>query len=439
VPRMTEPLSSTAAPTPIDVPERPSFAPRSFETLAHGRYRITDLLGEGGMSSVYGAYDALLERSVAIKMLRLDRDVPALEREARILAAVRHPNVVVVYALHNEERPPFLVMERIDGISLDRWKAPKATAMRDSFVLLRGLADGLDAIHHAGLIHGDVKPSNVLIDRDGDVKLIDVGLVPMLERMKPGQILGTPAYIAPERALGTISPRAMAPRSDVYSFAVLAFELLTGTRPFDDDLQAALLDAHATRVAPRPSEVSSLQGFDATFERALSKTPAHRPASAGAMMDELERIVAGASQAYVALRILVVDDDVDVCALLSGLLASRLPGSTVEAASGGLAAIAAIERLPRSVALFDLAMPGLARIALIREVRARAPSLPIIVCSGLISDEERRDLAELGVQTVLDKPVTTDTLLRAIRASTESPAPGELTRSLACERTNEET
>lgn len=418
---MTSP--STDAPTPLDVPRNASEPPRNFDSLAHGRYRITDLLGEGGMSSVYGAYDTHLERSVAIKMLRLDRDVPALEREARILAAIRHPNVVVVYALHNDERPPFLVMERIDAVSLDRWKPARETALRDSLAILRALADGLDAIHGAGLVHGDVKPSNVLVDAYGQVKVIDVGLVPMIERMKPGQILGTPAYIAPERALGTVPSRALAPRSDVYSFAVLAFELLTGARPFADDLQAALLDAHARRAPPRASDVSPLaRRYDAIFALALAKDPSARPASAGAMMDLLEQ----ATLEDAMVRILVVEDDVDTCALLSGLLASRLRGASVETASDGDTALRAVERLTHSLALFDLAIPGLARVELIRTVRRLAPALPLVVCTGSVSEEERRGLASLGVRDILLKPITTSVLLDVVQATiarTPSSAP----------------
>jgi serine/threonine-protein kinase len=406
-------------------------------TLALGRYRVIELLGQGGMSSVYAAYDTLLEREVAIKILRtfgggvspdgiaLGEATAALQREARMLAAVKHPNVVAVYGLHKDEVPPFLVMERVEGIGLD---GAQPATVREALALLRRIADGLDAIHAAGLIHGDIKPSNVLVDARGAVKIVDVGLAPMLERMLPGQILGTPAYIAPEHARGVVLPPALASRSDVYSFAVLAFELLARARPFPDELTGSLLDAHASRPPPRPSEVSSLSSvFDAPFAAALSKDPSERPASAGALMDRLEHAGLSVEPNGAALRVLLVDDDADTSELMRLLITAALEGAIVESACDGSTAMAILGARPPSVAVLDLEMPGLAGVELVAAVRATAPALPLIVCSGTGDERTYRALRALGVRQFLVKPPDAAELVRTIRAVVDAtgaaPAP----------------
>ena len=412
----------TSAPTLPDADATDIAASRNLESLAGGRYRITELLGEGGMSTVYGATDTLLDRVVAIKILRVGRDIPALEREARILAAVHHTNVVVVYALHSAEDPPSLVMERIDGRPLNEVRRSQGSSVRGALGLLRQIAAGLDAIHAAGLVHGDIKPSNVLVDREGRVKILDMGLAHALERMQPGQIVGTPAYMPPERAQGVVLPPHLVARSDIYSFAVLAFEMLTGVRPFTDPLQEAVLDAHASRPAPRPSRVSSLaRVFDEPFARALSKNAADRPGSAGLVVDALDCAALGAEPGGATLRMLLVDDDPHVRAIESTILASRLRGAEIETASEGAAALESIARRVPSVAIFDLQMPGLSGIDLIRAARELAPELPIIVCTGHGSGAEWTEARKLGVRHFLIKPVDTVALIHAIRDSVDPP------------------
>ncbi len=417
--------SGVVAPYLID-PGRADGARRLDSTapLLAGRYRVVDLLGEGGMSTVYGAYDTRLERPVAIKVLHLALGAPSsvLVREARVLAGVRHPNVVTVHSVHDDADPPFLVMERLEGRSLDEVVRDRRPSLREALEYLRQIAAGLDAIHAAGLIHGDVKPSNVIVDADGHLCIVDVGLVPMLERMKDGEILGTPSYMPPERALGAALSRELAPLGDVYSFAVLAFELLTGQRPFDREPQAALVYAHALVPAPRPSQVSALaRGFDAPFARALSKTPLDRPASAGLFVDLLERVALGVDARGVALRILVVDDDGDMRSMLSSALAVQLRGAIIETASDGALALESIRRNLPSIAILDLWMPGIAGADLVRAALAVAPRLPIIVCTGHGSGPAWKELKQLGVRSFFIKPFEVDQLVRAIREVTLSP------------------
>jgi eukaryotic-like serine/threonine-protein kinase len=421
--------SLATAHEPVPGAERADGMRSMQSTLADGRYRIVEVLGEGGMSAVYGAFDQLLERPVAIKVVNLTRSVTLelVAREARVLASVRHPNVVTVHALHTESVPPFLVMERLAGGTLEQRLAAGRPTLAEGIEILAQIAAGLDAIHAAGLIHGDVKPSNVLFDDKGRVKLADFGLVPMLERMRPGEVLGTPAYIPPERALGRMPPGGLAHQSDIYSFGCVAFEVLTGRPVFEGSWAPALVHAHATRIAPRVSSVSTLsRSFDVPIAHALAKSTSRRPESASALVEQLRRAMAGAGREGQPLRILVVDDDSDMRAMLRVTLAPLLPGAIIESASDGEGALSSIDHATPSVILLDLSMPGLGGVELIREVRMRAPGACVLVITGDGSGAEWRAARELGAARFFIKPVAIAEIVRAIRSFVDStdPVPG---------------
>lgn len=422
----TAAIDTSALATPVEgvpsVSRRDGSRPM-LSTLADGRYRIVEILGEGGMSAVYGAFDQVLERPVAIKVVNLTQKVTLelVAREARVLASVRHPNVVTVHALHTESDPPFLVMERLAGGTLEQRLAAGRPSLAEGIDIIAQIAAGLDAIHDAGLVHGDVKPSNVVFDGDGRVKLADFGLVPMLERMRPGEVLGTPAYIPPERALGTMPPRGLAHQSDIYSFGCVVFEVLTGRPVFEDAWAPALVHAHATRIAPRVSSVSSLaRSFDVPVARALAKTTARRPPSATALVDQLRHAMAGADSEGHPLRLLVVDDDPDARAMLRATLAPLLPGAIIECASDGEGALASIDHAHPTVILLDLAMPGLGGLDLVREVRARAPEACVLVITGDGSSAQWRAARELGAARFFVKPVAIGDVVRAIRSHVDA-------------------
>lgn len=386
--------------------------------LRADRYRVRGVLGEGGMSVVYDAHDTLLGRDVALKELRVGspQDPDVLVREARALAAVQHPRVVGVFGLHVEPPAPFIVMERVEGETLDRYVRRTRPRLRDRIALLAQLADGIDAIHGARLVHGDVKPSNVLVDRAGCVKITDVGLVALLERMAPGDVLGTPAYMPPERALGAVSTSALAPRADVYSFACVALELLAGVTAFGRGDPERLLRAHAYAPAPRPSEVSGLAPtFDPPFASGLAKRPEQRPESCGALVAALRRASAGTDEDGAPLRILVADDDADQRAQLADVLTLRLRGATIDLAGDGDEALRALhERVAPKVVILDLAMPGVSGIPLVRRVRELVPGAIVIVVTGHGSGPEWSAARALGVHRFYVKPVEGRELARSI-------------------------
>ncbi len=217
---------------------------------AVGRYVILDRIGAGGMGVVYAAYDPELDRRVALKLLRTDRFAAPghlrLLREAKALARLTHPNVVAVHDAGTFGDQVFVAMELVEGETLRQWLEAGARSWREVLDRLLAAGRGLAAAHAAGLVHRDFKPENVLLGRDGRVRVVDFGLAKALadaaeepaapdsggELASPltewGAVLGTPAYMAPEQIRGIAADA----RSDQFSFCVALYEALYGERPF---------------------------------------------------------------------------------------------------------------------------------------------------------------------------------------------------------------
>ena len=258
------------------------------------RYRIETPLGSGGMATTYLARDLVLDRPVAVKVLRLTdsqaTDLARFEREARAAAAVSHPNVVQVFDAGQDGDLRYIVMEWVDGGDLahlirERAPLPLEEAVRITADILRGLA----AIHQAGIVHRDVKPANVLLDRRGRAKLTDFGIArrsddPTLTG--PVELLGTAAYVAPERVRG----EPATPASDLYAVGVILYELLTGQLPFPGQTPEELLaqHLHAAPVPPRRWRRDIPPALEQVVLRALAKDPGARYRSAEAMAAALQ-------------------------------------------------------------------------------------------------------------------------------------------------------
>ncbi len=198
-----------------------------------GRYVVLASLGAGGGGEVFAAYDPQLDRKVAVKRLRSSGDTELLLREARMLAKLRHPDVVTVYDVgvgDNDEA--YLAMELVEGKDLGRWLEEHAAASGpDKLGMLRAAALGLHAAHEAGVVHGDVKPANILVGDDGRVLVGDFGVARLVTAQEGrDRVVGTPLYMAPEQHAG----RAAEVRSDVFAFAATAWKTLTGTHPFSN-------------------------------------------------------------------------------------------------------------------------------------------------------------------------------------------------------------
>ncbi|MFJ6720865.1 protein kinase [Streptomyces sp. NPDC091259] len=286
-------------------------------SLAGGRYQLRDLLGEGGMASVYLAYDSALDRQVAIKTLHseLGREASFRERfrrEAQAVAKLSHTNIVSVFdtgegtvrfggAAADDGAPmPYIVMEYVEGqplgsvLQADVAQYGAMPADRALKVTADVLA-ALETSHEMGLVHRDIKPGNVMMTKRGVVKVMDFGIARAMQSgvtsmTQTGMVVGTPQYLSPEQALG----RAVDARSDLYSVGIMLFQLLTGRLPFDADSPLAIAYAHVQEEPVAPSSVNRAvtPAMDALVARALKKNPNERFPTAAAMGDEIARVLA---------------------------------------------------------------------------------------------------------------------------------------------------
>jgi eukaryotic-like serine/threonine-protein kinase len=260
------------------------------------RYRVVRHLANGGMASVWEAHDELLDRSVAVKVLAShlgqdDRARRRFGREARAAAGLSsHPNVVTIYDVGEYDDRTFMVMELMRGGSVaDRLRSGQALPRETVLDWLHEAAAALDAAHEANIVHRDIKPANLLLDERGRLAMADFGIarIAMEDQLtQTGQVLGTASYISPEQAMGEPATAA----SDRYSLAVVAYELLTGARPFRGEHFAAQARAHV-EDAPEPPTSRSPElpsEVDAVLLRGLAKEPARRWPTASEMVDRLE-------------------------------------------------------------------------------------------------------------------------------------------------------
>jgi serine/threonine protein kinase len=255
-----------------------------------GRYRVARLVGQGGQGVVYEAVDDTLGRSVAIKLLHpaltseASRDIAdaRMLREAKLLATVHHPNVLMILDIGTWREQLYLVTEFIRGETLDAWIQTRGLSWRQIVSCYEDAARGLRAAHQRGVIHRDLKPSNILVDADGRVVLTDFGLAtrsqdpsdPQLSLTREGAILGTPAYMAPEQHLGAEADA----RSDIFSLSASLYASLHGQRPFAGDTpQQVALRACAGELAP-PTRTDLPPALHDLIKRSLSPDPASRPA-----------------------------------------------------------------------------------------------------------------------------------------------------------------
>jgi serine/threonine-protein kinase len=278
---------------------RPAFEP---QRVLAGRYRLEERLGGGGMGSIWRAEHIALQSPVAVKLI--DRDavhdeqtVARFLREAKAAAALRSHHVVHIIDYGMDDNVPFIVMELLEGETLaQRLKRVRRLTPTDTARVVSHVGRAISRAHEAGIVHRDLKPENVFIVRNEDeevAKVLDFGVAKIEhgalamegEKTRTGSILGTPYYMSPEQAQGN---KAVDYRSDLWSLGVIAFECLTGKRPFYSDGLGDLVLQICVRDLPMPSEVAAVPlGFDAWFARAMARDPEQRFQSAREMADAL--------------------------------------------------------------------------------------------------------------------------------------------------------
>ena len=262
--------------------------------LLGDRYHLADCIAVGGMGEVWRATDLVLRRPVAVKLLRSgcdgsDEDRARFRAEARHAGSLTHPGIARVYDYReaNPPDPPYLVMELVDGPSLARLLERGPLSPARTMGVIAQAAAALQSAHAAGLVHRDVKPGNLLVGQDGTVKITDFGIAHAAGSASvtcPGQLTGTPAYLAPERAAGAPAT----PAADLYALGIVAYQCLTGRPPFEGEPLAVALAHIEQPLPPLPPRVPG--GVAALVADLTAKDPRARPASAGEVADRADQL-----------------------------------------------------------------------------------------------------------------------------------------------------
>jgi serine/threonine protein kinase len=265
-----------------------SFTPPSVQEIAKlfPQFEITELLGHGGMGAVYKARQPMLDRWVALKILSPDRQndpqfAERFTREARMLASLKHPNIVTVYDFGEAQGTYYLLMEFVDGLTLREFLQARRLSLEESLIVIPQICQALQYAHERGIIHRDIKPENILIDKNSDVKIADFGIAKLLDQEPQNisltgaqDVVGTPHYMAPEQIE---TPQKVDHRADIYSLGVVFYEILTGELPLGN--------------FPLPSQKAKLDvRFDDVVLHALEKEPERRYQKASEVKTDVETI-----------------------------------------------------------------------------------------------------------------------------------------------------
>jgi tetratricopeptide (TPR) repeat protein len=361
-------------------------------TISH--YRVLEKLGEGGMGVVYKAEDTTLGRLVALKFLSrlalgMSHEKARLVREAKAAASLDHPNICTVYEAGEVDGETFIAMALVDGGTLSEKVAEGPLTVDEAMDLAKQIAEGLAAAHKKGIVHRDVKPGNVMITSEGKAKIVDFGLAmsPGCTRLtRTGATVGTVAYMSPEQTQGA----GVDHRSDIWSFGVMLFEMLTGRRPFEGGHDQAVI--HSI-LNDEPSSVSELRpdvpdGLDRVTAGALIKNPDERYQSIEDVLEDLRSIGTVGTTATIPLRAPRPARAHGVAALFTQWRAQLVAAATVIAV--GVAGMAIYEALVGDGPAYTAAQ-GPERVVVVPfENRTGDPSLDHIgesasesICAGL--------------------------------------------------------
>jgi len=263
-----------------------------------GKYEVIDLIGRGGMGTIFRARDPVLQRPVALKVISNLEVTPELRarffREAQACARITHPNIVIIHDMGEDSGRLFIVMELLEGEELRRVIARQAQlSLSDKLDIVLQICDGLHFAHQKGVVHRDIKPANILLLRTGQVKILDFGIAQIAgaatqrDLTRTGMFMGTLRYMAPEQVRGQADRR-----SDLFSVAAVSYELLSGRPPFSGDDPLQILEQLRTTTPPRLTELDSSMPTELAdvIAQALQKEPGDRFADLGQMGRRLDLI-----------------------------------------------------------------------------------------------------------------------------------------------------
>jgi serine/threonine protein kinase len=273
----------------------------AWQTGLHvGQYEIVSQLGSGGMATVYKAYHRHLDRHVAIKVMHAtfqdDKSfVTRFNREAQIVARLQHPHIVPVYDFAEHENQSYFVMKYIEGETLKERLQHNLLTVDEIVHIMTAIASALDYAHAHDILHRDVKPSNIVIEKDGTPYLADFGLARLAtvgqSTMSADMVLGTPHYISPEQAKGQ---KELDGRTDVYSFGVVLYELFVGRVPFSAENYYSIINDHINTPVPQPSLINPdiPEPVSNVLIKAMGKRPSHRHNTASEVIQDLKQAIA---------------------------------------------------------------------------------------------------------------------------------------------------
>ncbi|MCZ6805591.1 MAG: serine/threonine-protein kinase [Deltaproteobacteria bacterium] len=413
---------------------------RIFATgeLLDGVYEIMQLLGRGGMGQVFEAHDHLLNRRVAIKAVWPNPLTPPLRNEARALAAFEHPSLVSVHTLGEHRGIDYLVMERVYGVSMTRhaatrWSAGQEFTPAEAVQILLPVAEGLSVVHRAGLVHRDVKPDNIMMTPAHRVVLMDFGLVlPEFDVNNKRTVAGSPPYMAPEVVLST-GESGNGHLSDIFSFGAVAYELLTGVRPYPGNTIREVLASHERGLTRALAELRSdcPLALCQLIHEMLNHNPQARIQSAEAVAWQMRAIrdECGRSDSPDSNRVaeqsappsasvLIVDDDHDLARILTFYVRQIMGPVDVRVAYDGEEALKAVQEAEPDVMLLDLHMPRMNGVELCMQLKGEglAESSSIISVSAGAAEHDVQLLHQLGIHHFVEKGSNLRERLRAVLA-----------------------
>jgi serine/threonine-protein kinase len=405
---------------------------RIFATgeLLDGIYEIMQLLGRGGMGQVFEAHDHLLNRRVAIKAAWPNPLTPPLRNEARALAAFQHPSLVSVHTLGEHRGIDYLVMERVYGVSLTqhastRWGSGEQFTPAEVVQLLLPAAEGLSVVHRAGLVHRDIKPDNIMLTPAHRVVLMDFGLVlPEFDVNGKQRVAGSPPYMAPEALLNTAATGS-GHLVDIFGLGVVAYELLTGGRPYLGSTIREVIASHerAQLVPLAEARIDCPLALCQVVHEMLSPNPQVRIQSAEAVAWQLrairdERPRSGGVTASIRSgpSVLIVDDDADLARILTFYVRQIIGSSEIRVAYDGEEALSEVQKEEPDVMLVDLHMPRMNGVELCMQLKGEglAQGCSIISVSAGAQEHDVQLLHQLGIHHFVEKGSNLRERLRSV-------------------------
>ncbi len=396
------------------------------------RYEIVRKVSQGGMAIIYKARDRTLDREVALKVLPFElaksrRAVENLKREARITMGLTHVNIVRLHDFADQPDLKYLVMEYVDGPTLDDVLDRRGSLKLDEALKwARGICAGLQYAHDKGVLHRDIKPSNIMLHREEIVKVTDFGIARnmrnQMHKLTQALRLGTPPYMSPEQLMGEY----MDLRSDIYSLGILMYECFNGTPPFNEgSIETQIMLKNPSALLNVPEHVNK------AIMKAISKHPENRWDSASDFFEALSSRIEVPEEAHVASKqesrrevtrhavppsvkpkVLVVDDESDIRTLLRAVLS--VSGYIVEDASDGEKAVEQLTKRKFDVVISDIYMPNMDGIQLLKYMRENEFRMPVIIVTASTSEKDILDGYNWGADYYITKPFNNERLLEIV-------------------------